>query len=95
MTQFSLKLTSDPSDWASVYSRQSPYRARTFKRFCCRTGHQYRQTNSADGTVSSIPIFVIEPASAQVAMRRKGRPITARCAANNLHVRRIRLIISA
>ena len=31
----------------------------------------------------------------EVVVRRKGRSITAQCAANNLHLRRIRLIISA
>lgn len=51
--------------------------------------------NAAEGKVSSIPIGGIEPASASVAVRRKGRSIAARYAANNLHLRRRRLIISA
>lgn len=97
-SQTALKVRdASPAGWRELLRKQAnpPYRARTFKRFCCRTGCQYRQINSAEGTVSSIPICGIEPASAQVAVRRKGRSITAQCAANNLHLRRIRLIISA
>jgi hypothetical protein len=45
--------------------------------------------------VSSIPICGIEPTSAQGAVRRKGRSITAQRAVNNLHMRRMRLTISA
>ena len=51
--------------------------------------------NAAEDTVSSMPICGIEPASAQVAVRRKGRSIAAQRAANNLHLRRVQHIISA
>lgn len=52
---------------------------------------------AAEDRVSSIPIRGIEPAPAQVAVtvRRTGRLIAARGAANNLPMRRMRLIISA
>ena len=68
-----------PAGWRELLRKRAnpPYRARTFKRIGCRTGCYCRQINSAEDTVSSIPICGIEPASAQVAERRKGRSITA------------------